>query len=111
MNRLYFRELIDFCGTQSAGRFAFLFSVLLSNVVVWYTWLFICIWTRTMIDIPLGVYTALGVSNGIAFIGKGVQSFAERPYSSPINESVLPITKENNKMSVNSGSQKSTQDV
>jgi hypothetical protein len=32
-----------------------------------------------MVDIPTGVYTALAICNGVAFIGKGIQSFAERP--------------------------------
>ena len=75
----YFKDMVEFCGTPSSGRFAFLFSVLVSNVVVWYTWLFVCMWTRSMVDIPAGVYTALAICNGVAFIGKGIQSFAERP--------------------------------
>ena len=75
----YFRELIAFAGTQSAGRFGFLFSVLLSNVVVWYAWLFVSIWTRALADIPEGVYITYGIANGVAFMGKGIQSFAERP--------------------------------
>jgi hypothetical protein len=74
----YFRELIDYCGTQSAGRFGFLLSVILSNVVVWYTWLFVSILTRTMVDIPEGVYITYAIANGVAFAGKGIQSFAER---------------------------------
>jgi hypothetical protein len=78
MDAKYFRKLIDFAGTQSAGRFGFLLSVVLSNVVVWYTWLFVSIWTRTVVDIPEGVYITYGIANGVAFMGKGVQSFAER---------------------------------
>lgn len=77
----YLRELMDSNGNQSAGRFGFLFSVILSNVVVWYTWLFVCMWTRSLVDIPVGVYTAYGIANGMAFAGKGIQSFAERPVS------------------------------
>jgi hypothetical protein len=75
----YFRELLNFKGMPSAGRFGFLYSVLLSNSVVWYTWLFVCIWTRSIVDIPVGVYTTYGIANGVAFAGKGVQSLAERP--------------------------------
>lgn len=74
----YFRELINFTSSQSSGRFAFLFSVILSNIVVWYTWLFVCLWTRSMVDIPMGVVAAYGAANGISFLGKGLQSFAER---------------------------------
>lgn len=73
----YFRELLSKDSLQSAGRFGFLYSVLLSNTVVWYVWLFVCIWTRTVVDIPDGVWMAYGVANGTAFAGKGVQSFAE----------------------------------
>ncbi len=74
----YFRELVEFSGTKSAGRFGFLLSVILSNVVVWYAWLFVSTWTRTMADIPEGVYITYGIANGVAFAGKGMQSFAER---------------------------------
>lgn len=75
----YFRDLIDFAGTQSAGRFGFLFSVLLSNVVVWCAWLVVSFCSRTLVDIPEGVYITYGIANGVAFLGKGIQSFAERP--------------------------------
>jgi len=74
----YFRELIDARNSQSSGRFGFLYSVLLSNSVVWYTWMFLCIWTRSMVNIPDGVWMAYGIANGAAFAGKGIQSFAER---------------------------------
>lgn len=74
----YFRELVEFNGTQSAGRFGFLYSVLVSNTVLWYVWLFVSIWTRTLVNIPEGVYIAYGIANGMAFAGKGVQSFAEK---------------------------------
>lgn len=74
----YFRELIDYNGTQSSGRFAFLLQVVFSNVAVWYSWLFVCIWTRTIVDIPVGVYTVYGIANGVAFAGKVGQSATER---------------------------------
>lgn len=88
MNRLnktysYFKELVEFNGTQSAGRFGFLYSVLVSNTVLWYVWLFVCIWTRTLVNIPEGVYIAYGIANGMAFAGKGVQSFAEKSEKKP----------------------------
>jgi len=75
----YLKDLINFCGTPSSGRFAFLFSVIVSNTAVWYTWVVVCIWTRSIVNIPDGVGLALAVCNGAAFIGKGIQSFAERP--------------------------------
>ena len=88
MNRLnktysYFKELVEFNGTQSAGRFGFLYSVLVSNTVLWYVWLFVCIWTRTLVNIPEGVYIAYGIANGMAFAGKGVQLFAEKSEKKP----------------------------
>lgn len=88
----YFRELVDFCGTQSAGRFGFLLSVVLSNVVVWYAWLFVSIWTRTMVDIPEGVYITYAIANGVAFTGKGIQSFAERPSAGSSSSSTTTRT-------------------
>ncbi len=91
----YFEALTDFCGSPSAGRFAFLYSVLVSNSVVWYAWLFVSVWTRTLVDIPEGVYIAYGIANGVAFAGKGVQSFAERPAAVAAvtnNYSVTPRT-------------------
>ena len=86
----YFRELVDFKGNQSAGRFAFLFTCILSNIAVWYTWVFVCIWTRSLVDIPVGVYTAYGLANGTAFAGKFGQSMAERP-SAGISETRTSI--------------------
>lgn len=74
----YFRELINFKGDQSSGRFGFLLSVIMSNVAVWYTWIFICMWTKTMINIPDGVWMTYAIANGVAFAGKGVQAFAEK---------------------------------
>ncbi len=65
--------------TPSVMRFAFLFSVLFSNIVVWYTWLFVCIWTRSIVNLPPGVVEAYGFANGAAFVGKSLQRFAERP--------------------------------
>lgn len=63
--------------TPSMMRFAFLFSVIVSNVIVWYVWLFVCIWTRSLVNIPPGVVEIFAYANGISFIGKGLQSFAE----------------------------------
>ena len=69
--------LLSPSGQESAGRFGFLYSVILSNTILWYVWLFACIWTRTLVDIPDGVYMAYGIANGMAFAGKGIQSFGE----------------------------------
>ena len=73
-----FMNLISSDSAQSSGRFAFLFSIILSNVVVWYTWLFVCIWTRSIVDIPSGVVMVYSAAQGLSFAGKGIQTFAER---------------------------------
>jgi hypothetical protein len=73
------RDLINRNGVESSGRFGFLYSVILSNSIVWYAWLWISIWTRSLVDIPMGVVYAYGIANGVAFAGKGLQSMAERP--------------------------------
>lgn len=65
--------------TMSSMRFCVVFTVLLSNVALWYTWLFLCIWERQLINIPEGVVMAYAASQGLSLFGKGVQTFAERP--------------------------------
>ena len=92
----YFRELVDFAGTQSAGRFGFLLSVILSNVTVWYAWMFVSIWTRTMVNIPEGVYITYGIANGVAFAGKGIQSLTERPSANSSSSSMTTKTETKN---------------
>uniref|UniRef100_A0A6M3X779 Uncharacterized protein n=1 Tax=viral metagenome TaxID=1070528 RepID=A0A6M3X779_9ZZZZ len=75
----YFKQLTESRYGLSSGRWAFLFSIILANIIVWYTWLFVCIWTRSIVDIPNGVVMAYTAAQGLAFGGKAVQSFAERP--------------------------------
>lgn len=75
----FWRELLDPNSNVSAGRFAFLLAVIMSNVCVWYSWALVCTWTRTIHDIPMGVVTALGFVNSAAFFGNIGQKFAERP--------------------------------
>lgn len=75
----FWRELLDPNSNVSAGRFAVLLAVIMSNCVVWYVFLFVCVWTRAIHDIPMGVVTALGFVNSAAFLGQVGQKFAERP--------------------------------
>lgn len=78
--REFFASLISSSpDSQSAGRFAFLFQVIVSNTVVWYVWLIACLWTRSIVNMPSGVVEIYGAANGVAFLGKGMQSWAERP--------------------------------
>jgi len=85
--------------TPSVMRFAFLFSVIFSNIIVWYTWLIVCIWTRSLVNIPPGVVEAYGFANGAAFVGKSLQSFAERPkYHTGTDENPYSPIQKNNPM-------------
>ena len=74
----YFKELISPRNGQSSARFAFLFSILLSNIVVWGTWLVVCVYKKDIINIPDGVVMAYAAAQGLSFIGKVGQRFAER---------------------------------
>jgi len=76
----YFKRLLDPKDNQSAGRFAFLFQVITSNVVVWYAWVIACILKQELVQIPSGVVEIYLAANGTAFVGKGIQSFTERKY-------------------------------
>jgi hypothetical protein len=55
----------------SSSRFLSVGTVL----VVLYVWAFVSLWTRTMHDIPIGVYTFVAIVVG----GKTLGMFAERP--------------------------------
>ena len=60
-------------------RFASLFTILSSNIVVWYTWIIICTLSKSLVDIPDGVVYVYGIANGVAISGKVAQKFAEEP--------------------------------
>jgi hypothetical protein len=74
----FFRDLLEPNTKESAGRFAFLLSIILSNTVVWGMWLVVCIYKREIVNIPEGVVMAYAAAQGLSFAGKGMQSFAER---------------------------------
>jgi len=38
-----------------------------------------------MVDIPVGVYTCYGIANGVAFVGKGVQTIATKKYAPQVD--------------------------
>jgi uncharacterized membrane protein YraQ (UPF0718 family) len=82
------KELLDPKSSQSSIRFAFLVSVLLSNIVMWYAWLFLSILKMELVDIPDGVVYAYAAANGISFVGKAAQSFAERKTNDSIRAKV-----------------------
>ncbi len=73
----FIKKLISNDESQSSTRFAFLLTVVLSNTTVWSLWLFLSLYKQEILDIPVGVYTALGVSNGIGFASKIGQKYIE----------------------------------
>jgi len=66
----YLKSLIDSTTSHSSGRFAFLLTIIISNISVWGTWIVVCLATSTVHDIPAGVAAIYGLANGIAFTGK-----------------------------------------
>jgi hypothetical protein len=50
----------------SLSRFQLFFTAMLSNLIVWPTWLAVCVKTGSIVDIPAGVGMALGIANGVA---------------------------------------------
>jgi hypothetical protein len=79
----YFQKLLDPDSKESSGRFAFLLTVILSNIM-WPVWIIACIYARSLVDIPSGVVGAYIGVNGTAFVGKGFQSYAEHSSSTRI---------------------------
>ncbi len=61
----------------SSVRFAFIFSVLLSNTVIFVSLLVLVISDTTFPDIPEGVLWLYALANGISFAGKITQKFKE----------------------------------
>jgi len=64
-------------GAWSATRFAFVFAVLISNVIVFFSIAYIAISDGKIPDIPEGVIWIYALANGIAFGGKVIQKFKE----------------------------------
>lgn len=81
----------------SSMRFSFIFTMLLSNLCVWLTWLVISICEGKMVDIPQSVLALYGIANGIGFGSKLRQKGKELSVGTVINEIKEDITnKENN---------------
>jgi hypothetical protein len=66
----FFLKLIDAKDPTSSGRFLSIVTVL----TVLYVWLWLTIYTGKMVDVPIGVYTFVGVVLG----GGALKSFAEK---------------------------------
>jgi hypothetical protein len=63
---------------QSSGRLAFLFSIGLSNIVVWPLLVFLTLYNKAFPAIPEGVVYIYAAAQGLSFAGKAAQSFADR---------------------------------
>lgn len=81
-----YKSLVAKGGDASSIRWVLLFTTILSNLLLWPTWLYICIKTNTVVDIPFGVYTTYGVANGITMVGKVWQRHVERAAEPCIEE-------------------------
>lgn len=68
----------------SSTRFAFIFAVLISNIVIFITLTVLTIKGGAFPDIPEGILWLYALANGIAFTGKVSQKFKET--STPIEE-------------------------
>jgi hypothetical protein len=71
--------LQDGSGDQmwSTTRFSFLFTVLISNIVIFGVWAAVCYHTRQIVSIPSGVLSIYLAANGITATSKIVQKHFE----------------------------------
>ncbi len=76
----FFSDMLkESCGCPvSMTRFISLFTILLSNIVMWGTWIIVCSWEGHMVDIPDGVVFVYAAANGLSMAGKVGQKFAEK---------------------------------
>lgn len=70
-------KLLDQASTLSSNRFAFLFTVIISNFAFWITWAFISSDKGVLADVPAGAYITYGLANGIIVAGKIGQNITE----------------------------------
>jgi hypothetical protein len=77
----FFKNLVDTASTLSSNRFAFLFTTIISNVLLWGSWAGICIYYGKIFDIPTGVYVTYGLANGIVGLGKLGQNVTDNQKS------------------------------
>jgi len=65
-------------GLWSSNRFAYVFTMFISNLVIWGGILFLVITASAFPEIPQGVIFVYGISNGVASIAKVWQKREER---------------------------------
>jgi hypothetical protein len=61
----------------SSSRFVFLFSAILSNLVIFGLWLGLCIYSHQLLPIDTSIIVLYGIANGITSITKLVQKKQE----------------------------------
>lgn len=64
--RLSSMLLSDDKANWSSSRFQMVFTVVVSNLCLWFVFVFLCIKQGAMIDVPQGVLAIYGIANGIA---------------------------------------------
>lgn len=65
-----FSKLADSKDPASSTRWVFLFTAILSNLAVWFTWIGLSVYKGTVLDIPTGVWMTYGMANGVASVAK-----------------------------------------
>lgn len=68
-------------GTWSSNRVAFIFTMVLSNIIMWGAVLYLVIINSAFPDIPNSIVMLYGLANGIASVSKVWQKREERFFS------------------------------
>ena len=68
-------------GTWSSNRVAFIFTMVLSNIIMWGAILYLVIVNSAFPDIPNSIVMLYGLANGIASVSKVWQKREERFFS------------------------------
>lgn len=66
-------EFLKSLVVSKSGNSSMRFIAVHSTLIITYTWMFVCIWRREFVDMPMGVI----MFAGIAITGKVVQKFPE----------------------------------
>jgi hypothetical protein len=91
----FLQKTINMTDPSSTTRSIQWFQVIISNAVVWPTWLILSIMDNiqntvndpfTMVDFPAGVWTMYGLANGIPAVNSFVKAFAEQRKGSEQNK-------------------------
>ena len=73
----FFKNLVDRSTSLSSVRFCLVFSFLFVTVTPFCVWAFVCIYNRSIIDIPSGVIAFSSLVLGIITTGKATEKIAE----------------------------------